>query len=43
MIADGLAAVHDSTRDIREGYQTTKRTMQQGVDSLKNDIDLTGE
>ena len=43
MIADGLSAVHDSMRDIREGYQTTKRTMQQGVDSLKNDIDMTGK
>ena len=42
MITDGLAAVHNSLRDIREGYQTTKRSMQQGVDSLKRDIDLTG-
>ena len=42
MITDGLAALHGSSTDVREGYQATKRTMQQGVDSLKNDIDLTG-
>ena len=42
MIIDGLTAVHNSLRDIREGYQATKRTMQLGVDSLKSEIDLTG-
>ncbi|XP_065056002.1 uncharacterized protein LOC135684357 [Rhopilema esculentum] len=34
MIADGLRSLHDSMVNVREGYQTTKRTMQQGVEDL---------
>eukprot|EP00794_Sanderia_malayensis_P016803 gene16803-18499_t len=43
MIADGLASVSQSMRDVRRNYQATKRSYEQGVDSLKyqvNDAEL---
>ncbi|XP_065070683.1 uncharacterized protein LOC135695499 [Rhopilema esculentum] len=41
MIADGLRSLHDSMINVREGYQATKRTMQQGVDDLRREITST--
>ena len=43
MIADGLRSLHDSIVNVREGYQTTKRSMQQGVDDLGYAIWSTGK
>ena len=42
MIADGLRSLHDAMINVREGYQATKRTMQQGVDDLRREIKSTG-
>ena len=42
MIADGLSTLSNSMRNVRENYQATKRTMQQGVDNLANDVRYTG-
>lgn len=42
MIADGLSTLSNTMRNVRENYQATKRTMQQGVDNLANDVRYTG-
>ena len=42
MIADGLRSLHDSMVNVRQGYQATKRSMQQGVDDLGYRVKSTG-
>ena len=42
MIAEGLSTLSNSMRNARENYQATKRSMQQGVDNLANDVRYTG-